>query len=79
MLEIAVLVIGVLAVAFAAGYRRKAYTEYAKKRDEVAALRRELAQLHAEKQALDAQRAAIQREREALRPLRPKRADRCET
>lgn len=55
-----------LALAFAAGYRNKAYREYAKKRDEVAALRRQLADLQAEKSSLDAERAAIRRERDRL-------------
>jgi len=67
MLDIALLVIGVLALAFAAGYRRQARKEYAKQLDELTALRRELAQLQAEQRALDAERAAIRSVREALR------------
>ncbi len=62
MLDIALLVIGVLALAFAAGYGRKARKEYAKQLDELTALRRELAQLQAEQRALDAERAAIRRD-----------------
>lgn len=69
MLEIALLLGGFLAVAFAFGYRHKAHAEYVKKCDEVAALRRDLAQLQAEKQSLDAELASIQRERDALRRL----------
>lgn len=56
-----------LAVAFAVGYRNKAYREYVKKRDEVADLRWQLAELQAEKASLDAELAAIRRERDKLR------------
>ena len=55
-----------LAVAFAVGYRNKAYSEFVKKRDEVAALRRQLADLEDEKASLDAERASIRRERDSL-------------